>query len=275
MMYSNEDAKQFKKELKTLIHAERIHPKVMDVALKAVYGKIHNGTQTVSKSTTGSLSYSSEELEKMFHHLSPERLPNWKPYKLFVPALALYNGLRMNEACQLQVEHIIQDGEISCIQVKGDEKAGCTVKNLSSIRTIPIHPVILQLGFLKLIQEVESGPIWPELKPDEALKGYSCRFEKFFNRKYVAQAERKTFFSLRYNFANALRQLKPQETIVCQMMGKGKGFTRYCVTVPQQKMLELLEKLDYGFDIFAQTGIKPLSKCEVTEQVEYFFKRPF
>lgn len=108
MMYTTEDAKQFKKELKTLIHAERIHPRVMNVALKAVYGEIHNGTQTVSKSATGTFSdnsgnnqkkktrkyhmshspYEKNELETMFLHLSPERLPNWKPYKLFIPALA-------------------------------------------------------------------------------------------------------------------------------------------------------------------------------------------
>ena len=76
---------------------------------------------TVSKFATGRLSYSNEELEKMFHHLSPERLPNWKPYKLFIPALALYNGLRMSEACQLQFENIIQVDGIPCIRVEDNE----------------------------------------------------------------------------------------------------------------------------------------------------------
>ena len=40
-------------------------------------------------------------------------------------------------------------------------------------------------------------------------------------------------------------------------------------------MLEYLRKLDYGFDIFAQTGIEQQSECEIAEQVERFFERQF
>ena len=247
MMYTNEDAKQFKKELKTLIHVERIHPKVMYVALKAVYGEIHDGTQTVSKSATGNISYSSEELEKVFHYLSPERLPNWKPYKLFIPALALYNGLRMSEACQLQFENIVLLDGILCIRVEENEETGTAVKTVSSVRTIPIHPVILHLGFLKFIEDIKSGPLWPELAPDSPDKGYSYRFGMFFdhfNRKFVTQDSTKSFHSLRFNFIEKNRS-EPDAIV------------------------------NYDFDIFTQTGIEPLSECEVAEQVERFFNRLF
>lgn len=39
-MYTNEHAKQFGKEVKTLIRAKRIHPEVAYVAMKAVYGEL-------------------------------------------------------------------------------------------------------------------------------------------------------------------------------------------------------------------------------------------
>ena len=300
MMYTTEDAKQFKKELKTLIHAERIHPRVMNVALKAVYGEIHNGTQTVSKSATGTFSddsgnnqnkkarkyhmshspYEKNELETMFLHLSPERLPNWKPYKLFIPALALYNGLRMSEACQLQFENVVQLDGIPCIRVEDNEEIGATVKKLSCIRTVPIHPLILQLGFLKFIGKIKNGPLWPELTPDEPRKGYSSRFVKFFsffNREFVAKGSTKSFYSLRLNFVNAIRDNAP-EAIACQLIGmspKTVTLGRYGLLEQPGPMLEYLRKLDYGFDIFSQTGIEQQSECEVAEQVEHFFERPF
>lgn len=405
MMYTNEHANQFKKELKTLIHAERIHPKVMNVALKAVYGELmppgfhtlgelvtaymeashstwdakkressksvlelllkyvgpetdiksighytllafrndvlmkiparwrvfpelreaplaelvkdHGRPQlsaetvnhfctllrkffswcathqyiekspakdirlTVSKFATGNISYSSEELEKMFHHLSPECLLNWKPYKLFIPALALYNGLRMSEACQLQFENIVQVDGIPCIRVEDNEEIGATVKNLSCIRTIPIHPVILQLGFLEFVGKIKNGPLWPELTPDGPRKGYSSRFVKFFsffNREFVTKSSKKSFHSLRHNFVEVIRNNAP-EAIACQLIGmspKTVTLGRYGRSLEQpEAMLEYLCKLDYGFDIFALTGIEPLSECEVAEQVEHFFDRPF
>ena len=262
-MYTNKDANQFKKELKTLIRAKRIHPEVMYVAVKAVYGEIHNGAQIVSKSATGVFSDNSEdnrkvetegyhigcspyekgELEMMFQHLSPERLPNWKPYKLFIPALALFHGLRMNEACQLQLGDIIRVNGMPCIRV---ESSGKTVDDIKS-RTIPIHPVILQLGFLKFIEEVKSGSLWPELSSECSNKEYVHHFGNFFNffnREFVTKDNTKLFRSLRLNFIEVTSSAP--EAIV-----------------------------DYGFDIFAQTGIEPLSECEVAEQVEHFFDRPF
>lgn len=262
-MYTNEHANQFKKELKTLIRAERIHPKVMSVALKAVYGEIHDGTQTVSKSATGVFlenfednrkvemegchigcsPYEKGELATMFHHLSPERLSNWMPYKFFIPALALFHGLRMNEACQLQLEDIVQVDGMPCIRV---ESSGKTVGDTKS-RTIPIHSVILQLGFLKFIEEVKSGSLWPELSAECSNKEYVFCFGKFFNylnREFVAKDNAKLFRSLRLNFIEATSNAP--EAIV-----------------------------DYGFDIFAQAGIEPLSECEIAEQVEHFFDRPF
>ncbi len=218
------------------------------------------------------LPYSLRELEEMFYHLSPKSLPNWEPYKLFVPVLALYNGLRQSEACQLQVENIILGGEVPCIQIKADERTGCIVKKQSSTRTIPIHPVVLQLGFLKYVLNAGSGPLWPELKPDDVSKGYALRFGRsfdFFNRKFVTKEQKRNFSSLQQNFANALRQKDTPEGTIMQLTGRAEG------NVSSADMLASLKGIDYGFDIFAQTGIEPLSECEIAGQIEDFFNHSF
>lgn len=221
--------------------------------------------------TTNRLPYSNEELERMFRHLSPELLPNWCPHKLFIPALALYNGLRMSEACQLQMEDIFSKDGIPCLQVKSDEETGCTVKNAASIRIVPIHPVLLQLGLLKYVH-AEGGQLWPELKYSPT-QGYSHAFEKFFghfNRKHVTQDNKKVFHSLRVNFVECLRQMTVSEEIARRLTGLAgvsTTFDRYG-SVRIEFMLEGIYEVDYALDIFALTGIEPLSAEEIVEQIK-------
>lgn len=221
--------------------------------------------------TTNRLPYSNEELERMFRHLSPELLPNWCPHKLFIPALALYNGLRMSEACQLQMGDFLNESGVPCIQVKQDEETGCTVKNASSIRIIPIHPALLQLGLLKYVH-AGVGQLWPELKYS-ATHGYSHQFMKFFgrfNRKHVTQDNNKAFHSLRINFMECLRQMTVSEEIARRLTGLAgvsTTFSRYG-SVRTELMFEGICKVDYALDIFASTGIEPLSAEEIVEQIK-------
>ena len=221
--------------------------------------------------TTNRLPYSNEELERMFQHLSPELLPNWKPHKLFIPALALYNGLRMSESCQLQMGDIFSKDGILCLQVKRDERTGCTVKNVGSARILPIHPVLLQLGLLKYVHTGE-GQLWPELKYS-ATHGYSHQFMKFFshfNRKHVTQDNNKAFHSLRINFVECLRQMTVSEEIARRLTGLAgvsTTFDRYG-SARMELMFEGICEVDYALDIFALTGIEPLSAEEIVEQIK-------
>lgn len=220
---------------------------------------------------TNRLPYSKEELERMFRHLSPERLPNWRPYKLFIPALALYNGLRMSEACQLQVDHIVLTNGIPCIEVKRDVGTGCTLKNRASARIIPIHPVLLQLGFLKCVHAGE-GQLWPELKYS-ATHGYSHQFMKFFshfNQKHVTQDNKKVFSSLRVNFVECLRQMAVSEEIARRLTGLAEVSTTFSSygLVRLDTKFEGICKVDYALNLFDLVGIEPLSSEVIAGQVK-------
>ncbi|WP_288559160.1 tyrosine-type recombinase/integrase [uncultured Victivallis sp.] len=220
--------------------------------------------------TTNRLPYSNEELERMFQHLSPELLPNWSPHKLFIPALALYNGLRMSEACQLQMGDFLNESGVPCIQVKTNETTGCTVKNAASSRIIPIHPVLLRLGLLGYV-DWKGKQLWPELEYT-ARQGYSYGFMKFFsrfNRKYVTEEAGKTFHSLRHNFFEALQHGNASDEIVrCLLERTEETPADQCHRPPAQleAMLDYIQKVDYSFDIFALTGIKPWSEDEIFDQ---------
>ena len=77
----------------------------------------------------------------------------------WVPLIAVWNGMHSNEICQLDVADIkLVDGiwgfDITHISATGvDDKS---VKTGSSIRVVPIHPKLIEFGFLDFHGSQES-----------------------------------------------------------------------------------------------------------------------
>ncbi len=76
--------------------------------------------------------------------------------KFWIPLIALYTGCRLNEVCQLEVGDIITENGIHLFMIKetGDRQS---VKNTSSTRAIPIHPVLIKLGLLELVEQIKNS----------------------------------------------------------------------------------------------------------------------
>ena len=96
--------------------------------------------------------FESEELRKMFN---PETYPN--PHgrkdmpKFWIPIIALYHGCRLNEICQLDLNDVVLEKGIPCFNINdnGEDKS---LKNKGSNRIIPIHPKLLDMGFLIYVE---------------------------------------------------------------------------------------------------------------------------
>jgi hypothetical protein len=58
-------------------------------------------------------------------------------------------GARLSEVCQLRTEDIFENGNLWC--VKFDPAAG-SLKNQNSERAIPLHPAIIEAGFLQFVE---------------------------------------------------------------------------------------------------------------------------
>jgi integrase len=81
----------------------------------------------------------------------------------WVPWLCCYSGARLSEVCQLRAEDIVQVEGIWCMRF--DPSAG-PLKTRSSERAVPVHPALIDGGFLDFFARVRSGPLFPELPPD-------------------------------------------------------------------------------------------------------------
>lgn len=84
--------------------------------------------------------------------------------KRWVPWLGAYSGARVSELCQLRVDDVVEVDGIWCM--KFDPEAG-PLKNNSSERTIPLHPALVDGGFLTFVKSVKKGPLFPHLAPDK------------------------------------------------------------------------------------------------------------
>lgn len=81
----------------------------------------------------------------------------------WVPWLCAYSGARVAEICQLRVEDVFQSEGIWCLKL--DPEAG-SLKNEGSERTIPLHPAILDIGFMNFVDGIKSGPLFKDVAPD-------------------------------------------------------------------------------------------------------------
>ncbi len=131
--------------------------------------------------------------------------------RFWVPLLALWTGMRLNECCQLTVDDITNHGDIWVISVRPDPETGKSVKNGDSDRLVPVHPELVRLGFIAFVQRQQqsnAGRLFPELPRDVVgyLSGpFSKRYATYLDTLGIRDPKL-TFHSFRHNFADALRR---------------------------------------------------------------------
>ncbi len=86
------------------------------------------------------------------------------PVRRWVPWLGAYSGARVSELCQLRSEDIIRLDDIWCMKL--DPVAG-SLKTSGSERVIPLHPALVDRGFLKFAAAIKAGPLFAALSPDK------------------------------------------------------------------------------------------------------------
>jgi integrase len=151
--------------------------------------------------------------------------------RFWVPLIAIFAGLRLNEACQLDVSDIQTVEGVDCISVSGGMAAAETEKRLktaSSERLIPIHPSLREIGFMMFVEGRRAAggkKLFPELQASPT--GYfSDPFSKWF-RRFLAKAgaarPRTCFHSFRHCYRDALREARIDHEIALALGGWASG----------------------------------------------------
>jgi integrase len=168
------------------------------------------------------LPFSDHQLVKIFTALSDK-----SGAEFWIPHIGLYNGMRLNEICQLNVEDIVVKDKVWCFNITRETDRGLddkVLKTKSSERVVPIHLKLMELGFMRYLKLFEKKP-QSKLFPDIPVgtTGYrSDQFSKWFVRflkSIDADADRTSFHSFRHNFRDALRTADVRHEIAMLLGG--------------------------------------------------------
>ncbi len=131
----------------------------------------------------------------------------------WIPVIGLYTGMRLEEIGQLLVSDIKREGDILYFDINDfDSKQ---LKNKSSIRKVPIHQTLLDLGLIDYVNSLEGMQLFPLLKNDKYGKltqNWSKWFGRHLRRIGITDSS-KVFHSYRHGLKDALRNAGVDEAI--------------------------------------------------------------
>lgn len=134
--------------------------------------------------------------------------------------LGLTNGARIEEIGQTELANVNTDGGVRYLDLGVDAR----VKNETSRRMIPLHNLILKLGFddyVAALREAGETRLFPELKPNkfDKLCQAASRVANRVIDRVVGDDPRVSFHSLRHNFKDLARDTTIEKYIMDQIMG--------------------------------------------------------
>jgi integrase len=201
-----------------------------------------------------------DDLKALFG--SPGYLENGfkSPFQYWVPLIAFFSGMRIDEICQLYLDDIQEIDGVAAISINDDLDK--KLKNKASRRIIPIHPKLIDLGFLEYVGTLRQKGcrrVFPELP--RGRDGYGQKASRWFGlyRKTCGVTDpKKVFHSYRHTYDTTLSHQMMPIQILLQLMGHERGASeseaRYRKDFPPSIVLPYLEKIDFGINLSHLAG---------------------
>ena len=175
--------------------------------------------------------FDDDDLRKLFApvRFAPEKLR--KPFKYWCPLLALFTGARAQELAQLRVQDVFEKDGVWAIRI--DAKAG-KLKTKASQREIPLHPALVQRGFLTYANQTRAAGherLFPEAwdtqnGPGDKLSRWFAVYRKGLKIGSLRKNDGlpvKCLHSFRHCFADGLKQAGADPLKISQLMGHEDG----------------------------------------------------
>jgi len=162
--------------------------------------------------------FNDEQLVSIFNMSDYRRWKFHHNYYYWLPLLLRLSGARLNELCQLFKEDVKLIDGIWCLIIN-EQFEGQRVKNVFSARIIPIHPALLERGFIEFVESLSTDRVFSELK---AVKGYySHNASNWFarRRKDLGLGKGLDAHSFRHTFADELKCKGAPKEIIEELLG--------------------------------------------------------
>ncbi|KIF07924.1 site-specific integrase [Xanthomonas citri] len=170
----------------------------------------------------GFKAYDRAQVQALF---APEALAKLSESARWASLLGLYTGARASEVGQLLIRDVFEEDGIPCIRVS-DEGEHQKVKTEVSLRTVPLHPELLKMGFLKWVDDKRKAGetrLFPAAKAN-AVNGQGNWITKAFSRHLAEvgkgwEPAKRGFHSLRKTFIQELQGAGVVSELRAQIVG--------------------------------------------------------
>jgi integrase len=178
-----------------------------------------------------------------------------KDARFWLPLIALFTGMRIEEIAQLRCRDIRQVDGVWVMDVNCSD--GNRLKNQNSQRLIPIHSELLSIGLLDHVKKTIAfghERLWPEFKRG-TYGSYSAGYSKWFSHYKIRTGiadPKKTFHSFRHTFIDQLKQLDVPDGKIQELVGHANHSIttgRYGKPYRPAALKEIIESLSYELDL--------------------------
>lgn len=216
-----------------------------------------SGIRMGDPDTTNIMPYTQAELQTLFCSKFFFEYCKYRPYRYWINLIALYSGMRLREIAQLETEDIIfsksgQGFMRVCLDshVAGHVKQ---IKNKNSVRMVPIHGKLMELGFKNYLESVRStGLLFPDITLKKGVtqsNGVTCAFMELRTKALPNLSTKKTFHSLRHNVITCLQHKNVPLPLIQQLVGHAFGTITldvYGEPFDPSDLVSTVNKIDYG-----------------------------
>lgn len=221
-------------------------------------------------------SFTSEELKKLFGSAQFNDRRHFKQTShWWMPVLGLFTGARQGELVLLTVDDVQHENGTDYLMVTSTDEHD--IKNKWSKRKIPLHPTLVELGFLDFVaqhRKRKGKHLFPDLKKNPRGEGirnpqatYSRRFARLLD-KLDMKDPLLVYHSFRHTFITYMRQATPRVSTddIMAMTGHigDDVHSKYGERPPVWILAPEMAKLDYGLDW--KELLKPQDKPKATRK---------
>ncbi|MBR1399365.1 MAG: site-specific integrase [Alphaproteobacteria bacterium] len=199
--------------------------------------------------------FSKKELIKIFDADNYFLYSNKKfLFRFYVMLLGLYSGARLNELCQIYCDDVKKQGNIYYIDIN-DSRSDQHLKNKSSNRLIPVHPKLVEMGFIdyiKKVREQNNERVFYQFTYS-GRNHYTDKMSKWFGRylDYLGiESRKKVFHSFRHTVKPELRDAgvkQEYQNMICGWEGRDTGERFYGRSVNLKILYREICKLQYPY----------------------------
>lgn len=174
-----------------------------------------------------------------------------RPFKAWIPRLALYTGARIGELSQLYLDDFMVIDGHPCILIRATHPDQ-TIKTPASERAVPIHPKLITMGFLQFVERQLSlghQRLFPELTKHFD-RGYSHQVSKWFStfKGKMGWTNVETLHGIRHSVATQLKRKEFNSDMVAGLLGHSHGsitFDRYGKEYKVDNLFKVVTALDW------------------------------